>query len=307
MIREMKDSYPHIGLVSFCRSLGVTRQAYYQHYWNKEAVSIEHELVLKAVAEIRAEHRSMGCRKLLGQLQPMLLEHQIKMGRDALFDLLAAHKLLIRKKRRKISTTQSSHPFRKYPNLIMGFEPDIPNQLWVSDITYFKTQAGYVYISLITDAYSRKIVGYHVADNLRSVETLQALKMAIKQEKPAPESLIHHSDRGFQYCSNEYVRLLNKRKALISMTEDGDPLDNAIAERINGILKEEYLRHYSINSLSEAKQALERTVNLYNNQRPHMSLGMNTPQLIHGNQKVIFNKLWKTRYAENENVNTLQD
>jgi transposase InsO family protein len=296
----MKSSYPQIGLVRFCWLLGVTRQAYYQHFWHQQEVSIEQELVLKAVHETRSQHRSMGCRKLLGQLQPMLLEHQIKMGRDALFDLLATHNLLVRKKRRRVYTTNSFHWLRKYPNLIQGFEPDGPNQLWVSDITYFKVKEQFTYISFITDAYSRKIVGYHIAGTLEGIETLQALKMAIDEQKPKPESLIHHSDRGSQYCSEAYVKLLQENEIAISMTETGDPLDNAIAERINGIIKQEYLKHYSIKNLKDATKKLNQAVKLYNEQRPHLSLGMNTPDQVHY-KGWLPERLWKLPNYKNAN------
>jgi transposase InsO family protein len=300
----MKSSYPQTGLVRLCWLLGVTRQAYYQHFWHKQEVSIEQELVLKAVYEIRSQHRSMGCRKLLGQLQPMLLEHQIKMGRDALFDLLASHNLLVRRKRRRVYTTNSFHWLRKYPNLIQGFEPDEPNQLWVSDITYFKIREQFSYISFITDAYSRKIVGYHIANSLEGIETLQALKMAISAQRPDSDTLIHHSDRGVQYCSEAYVKLLQDNKIAISMTETGDPLDNAIAERINGIIKQEYLEHCSIKSLKDARKMLDQAVKLYNEQRPHLSLGMSTPDMVHY-QGWLPQRLWKL--PNYKNVTPIQD
>ena len=161
----MKDSYPFISLVRFCRLLGITRQAYYQHFWHTEDVGTEQEILLDKVKQIRQEHPVIGGRKLYYMLQPFLLEHQIKIGRDALFDLLSVHKLLVRKKRRRITTTWSYHWLKKYPNLIRNWNPQLPNQLWVADITYVPSNKGFLYLSLITDAYSHKVMGYQIADN----------------------------------------------------------------------------------------------------------------------------------------------
>src|SRR5688572_14855550 len=203
------------------------------------------------------------------------------MGRDAFFDLLQANYLLVRRKKRKIYTTQSFHWFKKYPNKIKGITPNGPNQIWVSDITYWKINCGYVYISLITDAYSRKIVGYHVAETLEAIETVQALTHALNELKNPPVGLIHHSDRGIQYCSAGYVKLLNDHRVEISMTENGDPYENALAERVNGILKEEYLNDYTVESLSQARLVLDFVINLYNIERPHMSCNYKTPISVH--------------------------
>ena len=195
----MKDMYGKISLVRLCRLLGMTRQAYYQHFWQQEATGIEESLVLQQVINLRKDHRVMGGRKLYEKLHPFLLEHQIKMGRDALFDLLADNKLLVKRRRRRCVTTWSKHWLRKWPNLIRGMEITRVNQLWVSDITYWKVAGSHLYISLITDAYSRKVVGYHLAETLESIETIEALKMALKQLPPSlTQSLIHHSDRGVQ-------------------------------------------------------------------------------------------------------------
>lgn len=304
----MKDSYTRISLVRICRLFGVTRQAYYQHFWQQEVTGIEESLVLSKVASIRANHRVMGGRKLYEKLHPFFLEHQIKMGRDALFDLLAANGLLVKKKRRRFITTFSNHWLRKWPNLVREMKVTGINQLWVSDITYFKVAGEYVYISLITDAYSHKVVGYHLAETLETIETLKALQMALKQ---LPEnltgSLIHHSDRGVQYCSETYVKLLQDNSIKISMTENGDPLENAVAERINGILKGEYLKHYSITTIQQAKEELKRAVRLYNEDRPHFSIGLLTPELVHS-KNLITEKLWKNYYQKNRTiVNPLQD
>lgn len=261
----------------------------------------------------------MGTRKLYDVLQPFMIEHGIKMGRDALFDLLAANQLLIKKRKRKIQTTYSNHWLRKYPNLIRNFVLKTINQLWVSDITYWKISTGeHLYISLITDAYSRKIVGYHVAETMEAIESIQALQMALAALGGAavPMQLTHHSDRGIQYCSGKYVKLLQDNDIRISMTENGDPLENAIAERVNGIIKEEYLNNYQTVSLPEATKQLDKAIRLYNNDRPHMSISNLTPTQLHNNQKINHKRLWKNYFKkritfemknENRPVNPSQD
>ena len=281
----------------------MTRQSYYQHYWQEEIASFESELIVREVLRIRQTHRRMGGRKLYELLEPFMLEHQIKMGRDALFNVLATNNLLVKRRKRRVYTTQSFHWLRKYPNHIRNFIPTAANQLWVSDITYWKIETGYLYISLITDAYSRKIVGYHVAETLESVETLHALKMALNHNKESINQLIHHSDRGIQYCSTVYVSLLKKHGIIISMTENGDPLENAIAERVNGIIKNEYLDGYEVNTLHVAKQLLDRVIEVYNNQRPHMSLGNLTPNQVHDDPSINVENIWKKR----QTVNLIQD
>jgi len=234
-----------------------------------------------------------------------MLEHGIKMGRDAMFDLLSANKLLVRKKKRKVHTTQSFHWLRKYPNLVKDFIPTAPNQLWVSDLTYLQMSNGYVYLSFITDAYSHKIVGYHVAETLEAVETLEALKMALGHLS-RPHQLIHHSDRGIQYCSAPYVKLLQDNGIKISMTENGDPRENAVAERINGIIKQEYLDGHQVNNADEARELVSAAVELYNTDRPHMSIGNLTPDHVHYNN-LKTEKLWKNYYPKRNLVNLFQD
>tara|TARA_R110002072_G_scaffold30097_5_gene94389 strand:+ start:636 stop:1505 length:870 start_codon:yes stop_codon:yes gene_type:complete len=286
---------------------GLTRQAYYQYYWQAEDTSFEHELVLKQVVRIRKKHAKMGARKLLVLLESFLLEHQIKMGRDALFELLAANNLLIKRRKRRAPTTNSLHWLRKYPNLIRSFTTTRSNQLWVSDITYWRLKDRFIYISFITDAYSHKIVGYQVDETLEAASTIRALQMAIDEAAGSIEGLIHHSDRGIQYCSHHYVKLLQDNQIQISMTENGDPLENALAERINGIIKEEYLDCYQIETIQEATLLLEEVVKLYNQERPHMSIGNLTPEEIHQtNQKT--ERLWRNYYPKKRTlVNPLQD
>jgi len=306
----MKSNFSHIGLAKLCGWFGITRQAYYQNNWRAIDVGIEEELVLKEVKKIRNHHSRMGTRKLYEKLETFMLEHQIKMGRDALFDLLSANHMLVRKRKRRVQTTQSYHWLRKYPNLIKDFIPTAPNHLWVSDITYWQIENGCVYISFITDAYSHKIVGFHVAETLESMETIQSLKMALSGLIKEPEShfeLVHHSDRGVQYCHHEYVKLLQRNNIKISMTENGDPLENPIAERVNGIIKEEYLQDYKVNDIHEAKKVLAFTVKLYNEDRPHNSIGNLLPGFVHKNN-VKTEKLWKSYYKIKRTiVNQSQD
>lgn len=299
----MKNKFHHIGLAKLCGWLGISRQAYYQNTWKAIDTSIEQELVLQAVKSIRKSHPRLGTRKLYEKLQPFLLENGIKMGRDALFDLLSSNYLLVRKRKRRIRTTNSYHWLRKYPNLIRNFVPTAPNQLWVSDITYWKiNNKDHLYISFITDAYSHKIVGYHLAETLEAIESVQALQMALSAFDGAEShlSLTHHSDRGVQYCSKEYVKLLQDRNIQISMTENGDPLENAIAERVNGIIKEEYLDNYHVSNISQANDLLNTVIRLYNEDRPHMSIRNLTPEKVHyAKNRIETEKLWKNYYQKN--------
>jgi putative transposase len=261
----MKNNFSHIGLAKLCGWFGITRQAYYQNNWEGISTTLEEDLIIQRVKQIRENHRaewehenSMKC------LQPFILEHQIKIGRDALFNMLSANHLLVRKRKRRIQTTNSYHWLRKYPNLIREFVPTAPNQLWVSDITYWKINTGeHLYISFITDAYSHKIVGYQVAETMEAIESIQALQMALSHlHRKSHLNLIHHSDRGIQYCSHAYVKLLQDYDVQISMTENGDPLENAVAERVNGIIKDEYLETYDIDNIKDAKELLKAVVDL---------------------------------------------
>ena len=281
-----------------CRLFGLTRQAYYQYFWRQQELQFEEELVLKQVLNIRIRQPMIGTRKLYGMLQDFLIKHQIKIGRDALFDLLENNGMLVRRRKRSVKTTFSSHWLRKYPNLIEKLEVLKPNNLWVADITYLETENGFLYLSLLTDAYSRKIVGYHVADNLMAVSSVAALKMALNNMPRSLENLIHHSDRGIQYCSSEYVNLLQDYKIKISMTQTGDPRDNAIAERVNGTIKNELLAKTKIENLEDADKILKTIVMIYNNERPHLSIALMTPQKAHETEGEI-KKYWKNYRAVN--------
>jgi putative transposase len=304
----MKDNFSHIGLARLCEWVGITRQAYYQDNWKEQLEGIREELVLLEVSRIRVNHKRIGTRKLYQLLTPALAEHHIKMGRDKLFDLLSIHHLLIRRRRRNYVTTWSKHWLRKYPNLIRGFVPTTPNQLWVSDITYWKINHHPVYVTLITDAYSHQIVGYHLSLTLEAVECCKALEMALQALGCIAENLIHHSDRGLQYCSHQYTELLHKFAIQISMTESGDPLENAVAERVNGIIKEEYLEVQGITSVKGAMAYLPKAIVLYNTERPHMSISNCTPHSVHHHQNSIpVKRLWKNYYGQQKAKEALLD
>ncbi len=296
----MKHSFLHIGLAKLCGWFGITRQAYYSYTWRALEEGNKEHIIIEKVNIIRENHPRIGTRKLFDMLQPFFREHKIKIGRDSLFNLLYTNHLLIRKRKRNISTTNSYHRFRKYPNLIKNLTPTAINQIWVSDITYWKIGEHHVYISFITDVYSHKIVGYYVAETLETIESIHALKMALNSLEFKPKQLIHHSDRGIQYCSNSYVKLLQDYNLNISMTESGDPLENAVAERVNGIIKEEYLREYQVKNIKEAKKVLGFVVRLYNEERPHNSISNHVPNEVHENSDLKTKRLWKNYYKKQE-------
>jgi len=249
--------------------------------------------ILKQALELRKEHKRMGAEKLLLLLEPVLEEHRIKYGRDKFYNLLGEHGLLVKRRRRGPKTTNSNHLYRKYPNLIREIELLRSGRLWVSDITYLRTEKGFVYLSLITDAYSKKIVGWCLWPDLTSEGALNALKMAVSGEK-VTQGLIHHSDRGIQYCCNDYVNYLKGTKIEISMTENGDPYENAIAERINGILKGEYELEETYSDYFAALEAVKIAVYKYNNKRPHRSIDLMFPVDAHFHEGTL-RKHWKNK------------
>lgn len=288
-----------------CRLFGVSRQANYQYLKSQTDLHSQHELLVQQVLEIRNIHPRIGTRKLFFMLQPFFKQHNIQIGRDALFNLLSAHKLLVRKRIRKVTTTYSQHWMRKWPNLIKSLHINAPNQLWVSDITYWRVSNKFLYISFITDAYSHKIVGYNLSEHLDMRSARNALQMALNNNNTQHQKLIHHSDRGVQYCAMDYVKLLHQNNIKISMTENGDPRDNAIAERLNGIIKNEYLFKYKPKTYEQAQALLQRSVNSYNESRPHLSNNLMTPQFIH-QHKTKTTRLWKN-YFKTIPVNIIQD
>ena len=285
---------------TLCDLFGRSRQAYYQRSKYNYKEEVKEEILLQLVERQREMMPKLGGRKLLELIQPRL-PTELSIGRDSFFDFLRRHGLLVGKRRRRVRTTYSNHWLRKYPNLIKEFVPIRANQLWVSDITYVETVAGFVYLNLITDAYSRKIVGWAIGETLEAKYTIEALRMALKQVPKGSEGLIHHSDRGVQYCCSDYVKILNKNQVQISMTENGDPRENAIAERVNGILKTEWLNQMKLVSLEQAISELKRIISIYNCNRPHASLDMKTPESAH-RLTGILNRRWKTYYKTKQNA-----
>ena len=289
---------------ALCDMFGKSRQAYYQQskYIYKEEV--KSEILLQLIVKERKLMPRLGGRKLRECLRPYLTG-ELYLGRDSFFDFLRDKNLLIRKRHYRVRTTYSNHWMHKYPNLIKDFIPEKAHQLWVSDITYIDTQEGFCYLNLVTDAYSRKIIGWDVGATLEAKYTVNALQMALKQLPKDASDVIHHSDRGVQYCCNQYVKLLTKNHFKISMTENGDPRENAIAERINGILKDEWLNQMKLESMEEAIKQLTRIIRTYNQDRPHGSLDMKTPQYAH-NQSGKFKKHWKNYYNSPKRDNEQQ-
>jgi len=267
---------PKQSLGKLCRLFGVTRQAYYEAEKQDKKNSIADMVVLTLVKEWRSSMPLIGGRKLMFKLSPQLEEHGIQMGRDQLFDLLRFHGLLVRRRRRTVRTTDSHHWLKKYPNLIQDMILTAPEQLWVSDI--IRTLEGFSYLSLITDAYSRKIVGHCLYPTLEADGCIAALQMALDgRRNESPFVLVHHSDRGIQYCSSGYIELLTSADIAISMTQSGSPYENALAERVNGILKGEFFPKRIYQNHREAKKALSKIIWTYNEQRPHASLDYLTP------------------------------
>lgn len=292
------------GLSTLCSLLGYSRQAYYQRRRFIEKEVFEGELLLQEVIRIRRMQGRLGGRKLMVVMEDFISEHNIVVGRDAFFQLLRTNKLLVKKRGAAKPRTTLSHAWmRRFPNLIRDFIPNGANQLWVSDITYVRIGSGFGYLSLITDAYSRKIIGYHLSRDLRAEGCIRALKMALKNN-PDRSSLIHHSDRGLQYHSAEYLRLLGPM-ARISMSENSDPLENAIAERVNGILKDELLKA-RFDSFAEAQTEIALAVSTYNYLRPHSSIDMLTPAVAH-TRTGLLKRHWKNYYRPNYCPMTTQE
>ena len=290
----MRIKHPDEGMEKICRVYNVTRQAFYSMFSAQQKESLAFAIVLVLVKEIRCEIPGIGTRKLLLMLLPEFKKHGIKLGRDQLFDLLRVQGLLIRRRKRIAKTTDSFHWLHKHPNLIQNLILTRPEELWVSDITYLRTCVGFSYLSLITDAYSRKIVGYALYPTLEAIGCLAALKMAEhgRQYKHLDLPLIHHSDRGIQYCSDNYVTMLQLAGISISMTQTGSPYDNALAERVNETIKVDYFPIRIYDNHAAASVAVDKIIQSYNGKRPHQSIGYLTPQQAHHTTTPL-KKLWK--------------
>lgn len=290
----MKQDFPKLGFKLLCRLFGKTRHAYYDHQWRIQDLGLKDEIVLQHVLNIRKKQNRIGTLKLHFMLQKPLEQHGIKIGRDYLFELMRAHGLHIRNRKRKATTTNSRHWMYKYNNLIKELIINRPEQLWVSDITYIQLTRQWGYLSLITDAYSKKIMGWAFRKDLSAQGCIDAMEMAIANRKYPQANLIHHSDRGVQYCSKAYIDLLTNQNIAVSMTENGDPYENAIAERVNGILKAEFDLYGTQIGLRETTRKISDNIQTYNQIRPHASCNYLTPEqahLKHGELK----KRWKPK------------
>ena len=270
------------GVSQVCACFDLNRDAWYKYQKRQKKREKMVSRVIDLVMEERKDQARVGTRKLYEALNPTFKLEQIKIGRDGLFDILREHNMLVRRKKAYCKTTDSHHRFHKYNNLIRDLKITRPNQVWVSDITYIRTIKGFCYLALITDVYSRKIVGYDISDSLELAGCLRALKSALRHVRPEP-GLIHHSDRGIQYCSNQYVDQLKKRKIKISMTEENHCYENAIAERVNGILKDEFFLDQCFTTTSHASLATKNAIDIYNSKRLHLSLGYKTPNMMFKN------------------------
>jgi len=280
------------GLRGFCRLLGYSPQAYYQYQKIAGRKSLEEDLLIQQVLYHRTFQPRLGGLKLHELMGPFMESHDMYIGRDLLFELLRENDLLItRKTRSQPQTTDSNHWMKKYPDLIKDIRLSRADELWVSDITYIRLRKKkFAYLSLITDAYSRKIVGFCMNIDLSANGPLLALEMALKG-RANDLSLIHHSDRGSQYCGDGYITSLKANNINISMTQSGNPKDNAIAERVNGILKQELLEDVYSN-INHAQCSAEIAIDIYNRMRPHSSVDMMTPAKAH-TQSGPIKRRWK--------------
>lgn len=262
--------------MGLCRLFGYSKQAYYKHQKCRQKWQLERNVTLELIHRVRHTLPRLGTRKLHYQLKS-----ELPVGRDKLFDILRAEGLLISKKRRYTKTTNSRHWMHKYPNKVKNLDIIRPEQVWVSDITYITTVGNFQYLHLVTDAYSKKIMGYKLSASMSAADTACALQMAIRNRKYPLSSLIHHSDRGLQYCSELYTNLLKTNQIDISMTERSDPYENAVAERINGILKDEFGLGDCFEDIQQLHKQTEQAIASYNKYRPHFSNQLLTPEQMH--------------------------
>jgi putative transposase len=265
-----------------CSCFGLTRDAFYKYQERNKKKEAVNQRVVELVKAERKYQPRVGTRKLYEALHTLFIMENLKVGRDNLFDILRQHEMLVKRKKSYCKTTDSYHRFHKYNNLVKDMEVTAPNQVWVSDITYIRTVGGFCYLALITDMYSRKIVGFDISDSLELSGCLRALQKALKTARPAGQ-LVHHSDRGIQYCSNQYVEMLKKHHIKISMTEENHCYENALAERVNGILKDEFYLDQCFFSTGHARIAAKNAINIYNSKRLHLSLGYKTPDYVFKN------------------------
>lgn len=301
-MNKLRGLAPEQSLEQLCALFGKTRQAYYQRLSYNYQEYAEDGIILDLVHEYRKDMGRIGGRKLWNLINNRLPEN-FSVGRDRLFCLLDREHLKVHKKRRSTRTTYSSKWMHQWPNLIKDIVPTAANQIWVSDITYIDTKNGFVYLHLVTDAYSKKILGWCLSPTLHTDYTVQALQMAIRSAGCKLDGLIHHSDRGCQYCCEKYVKLLQDNNIMISMTECGNPRENAIAERVNGILKTEWLNDEHFVGLVDARNRITQVIDIYNNKRPHLSLDYATPNqayVMKGEQRRKWKNYYKSQSPEKD-------
>lgn len=269
-----------ISTAALCKKTGMSRQNFYKGRKQRDRYKVDAALIVELVRAERAIQPRLGGKKLYVLLKPKLQEAGIEVGRDRFFKVLAEQGLLLEPLPKAPRTTNSRHSLPVFRNLVTEMELSGPNQAWVSDITYIRTDEGFLYLSLITDAWSRKIVGYHAGDTLETEGCLRALERAVKElvERMFP---VHHSDRGCQYCSHVYTGRLRDYGLGISMTDKMHCYENAKAERVNGILKQEYYLGGCFRTKKQAVEAVEQAVCLYNTRRPHLALKYKTPETVH--------------------------
>ena len=277
----MTDNLPGISIGKLCERTGMSRQNYYKRRAARGRKAVDEDLVVQLVKRERQQQSRLGVRKLHHILSDDLHESGVEVGRDRMFEILRSHDLLVEPLPKSPRTTNSRHSLPVFRNLVAELVTTGPNQVWASDLTYIRTAEGFEYLSLNMDLHSRKVVGFHCGDDLSTAGCLEALEQALA-DLPEDSHPIHHSDRGCQYCSHDYVRRLMDRGLTPSMTEENHCAENATAERLNGILKQEYGLGWEFRTRAQARAAVEQAVWLYNNRRPHTSLQLKTPVEVHG-------------------------
>ena len=301
----MKAYYKHIGLKVLCGLVGKTRQAFYDKNNREEQARFDASIIVTLVERERAVAKRIGARRLLRILKEELLEHGISIGLQGFLDVLRANDLLVKKRRRKPKLTDSRHKLPVFPNIARNLHIDRSEVLWVSDITYIKVFDRFCYLILITDAYSRKVVGYNFARNMTAKFCCKALKDALNRRSYPDRELIHHSDRGSQYCSKEYTNILKRENITISMTENGDPLENPLAERMNRTFKDVFGLDENFLTFKKAATQVDQAIEYYNDRLPHTSIDLLTPNQAHHKTGAL-KKHWKWYWKERQ-VPKLED
>jgi putative transposase len=303
VIRELKMLHPRYSQQELCRSLGVSRQAHHKSSARTARVVMGREALVPLIKKTRKTQPKVGGRKLYKMLSVTIKNLDVPMGRDQFFDFLQEEGLLLRRRKRRIRTTMSKHRMPVYPDLLKRALIERPGQAMASDITYWAVPEGFYYVFLITDVCSHKIIGHYLAQSMDGAHALKALRMALGSSRHALQGQIHHSDRGSQYCYAKYVNYLRSQGMRISMTETSDPRDNAIAERVNGILKNELMAHLVPENFTQAKAMLDEAVRIYNEERLHMSIDFEVPTKAHELDHRLPQR-WRNYYTS---VNPIQD